>query len=106
MSAISQFMHAAREILDEQDRRANPNQPPFFVRTTWLFVELEELALPGEAATFEAIKVARLSGDIAQCSRLVDQVHAASEDRAGANQRHQRQQICGWIKEQIKRETK
>jgi hypothetical protein len=105
MSALSQFMHTARAVLDEQDRKANLDQPPFFVRTTWLFTELEELALPAEAATFEAIKGARFLRDIDGVGRLVDQVHAGSAGLE-ASQCHQRQQICGWIKDQIKRETR
>jgi hypothetical protein len=99
-------MHTARAVLDEQDRKAaNPDQPPFFVRTTWLFTELEEMATPDEAATFEAIKGARFLRDIDGIGRLVDQVHAGSA-ALDASIRHQRQQICGWIKEQIRRETK
>ncbi len=100
MSALSRFMSTAREILDEKARQ---DRPPFFVRTTWLFAELEELATPDEVETFVAMKVARLRGDIAGVGRLVDQVHANSATGA---QRHQRQQICGWIKGQIEREGK
>ncbi|CAN7381282.1 hypothetical protein LJR220_003391 [Bradyrhizobium sp. LjRoot220] len=105
MSQLSRFMSTARAVLDEQDRaKVNPNQPAFFVRTTWLFAELAELAQPGEAETFKAITIARLGGDIAACGRLVDQVHAASSSMDGA-MRNQRQQLCGWIKDQIKREA-
>lgn len=106
MSPLTRFMNTAREILDEQDRKAaRTDQPPFFIRTTWLFAELAELRLPDEADTFKAITVARLGGDIAGIGRLVDQVHANSEALTGAH-RHQRQQICGWIKDQIRREGK
>lgn len=103
MSNLSRMMRTARAILDERDRK--PAQPPFFVRTTWLFTELEELAQPGESAAFAAIKIARLGGDIGQCGRLVDQLHARSETLDPAI-RHQRRQICGWIKDQSRREGK
>lgn len=106
MSPLTRFMTAARGILDEQDRKAaRTDRPPFFIRTTWLFAELADLRQPSEADTFKAITVARLSGDVAAIGRLVDQVHANSEALTGV-QRHQRQQICGWIKDQIKREPK
>lgn len=103
MSALSRFMTAAHAILDERDARKD--QPPFFVRTTWLFAELEELAQPDEADIFTAIKVCRLRGDIAHVSRLVDKLHANSATLQDP-QRHQRQQICGWIKDQISKEPK
>jgi hypothetical protein len=104
MSALTQFMHTARAVLDEQDRVAKA-QPPFEKRTPWLFECLEELALPGEVELFVQMKVARIRGDLGAIGRLVDQVHAGSAGLE-ASQRHQRQQICGWIKEQIKRETR
>src|SRR5260370_26810839 len=101
MSALSRFMSSAREILDEKARQ---DRPPFFVRTTWLFAELEELALPDEVETFIAIKVARLRGDIAGAGRLVDQIAVNSEPMTEGRQRHERKQLCAWIKEQIERE--
>ncbi len=102
MSAPAHFMSTARAILDERDVRKD--QPPFFIRTTWLFAELEELALPGEIETFIAIKVSRLRGDIAGAGRLVDRIHAASVNLDSV-QGHQRRLICGWIRQQIARET-
>lgn len=107
MSQLSRFMTAARTILDEKDRAAAPKQqPPFFVRTTWLFAELVDLALPEEATTFKAITVARLEGDIETVGRLVDQIAANSETMTDGRKRHERRQLCGWIKEQIEREPK
>jgi hypothetical protein len=106
MSAVTRFMTTATAIPDEQDRQAIKQQPPFFVRTTWLFGELEELALPEEAETFKAIKVARLSGDITPISKLVDQLVSNTEPIADGRQRHERRQLCAWIKEQIEREPK
>ena len=104
MSALSRFMSTARNILDVKDKPPRKDQPPFFVRTTWLFAELEELAMPEEVETFMAIKVARLQGDIAQAGRLVDQIAANSEPLTDGRQRHERKQLCAWIKEQIERE--
>jgi hypothetical protein len=102
MSNLSRMMSTARAVLDEKDK-ARTDQPPFFVRTTWLFAELADLALPSETETFKAITIARLGGDIGQVGRMVDQVHAGSATMDEAR-RHQRQQICGWIKDQIRRE--
>lgn len=104
MSALTSFMRTATAVLYERDRRAE--QPPFFTRTTWLFAELAELALPDETEIFKSITVARLQGDVAQIGRLVNQVHACSGDLADAGKRHQRMQICGWIKDQVRRETR
>jgi len=112
MSALSRFMSTARAILDEKERAAavptdpKKDQPPFFVRTTWLFAELAELAQPEEAEMFQAITVARLGGDIGQCGRLVDQIAANSEPLTDGRKRHERKQLCGWIKEQIERESR
>ncbi len=106
MSALSRFMTNARAVIERHDRKAAPpkQQPLFFVRTTWLFAELEELALPEEIETFMAIKIARLQRDIAQCGPLVDQIAANSEQLTDGRQRHERKQLCAWIKEQIERE--
>lgn len=104
MSALSRFMSTARQVLDEQDRKASKAQPPFFVRTTWLFTELELLVLPGEHAAFKEMQIARLHGDIAQAERLVAQVLATTEAMPAGRERHERQQLCGWINEQIERE--
>lgn len=104
MSNLSRFMSTARAVLDERDRKAaNPDQPAFFVRTSWLFAELEELALSSETETFAAIKVARLGGDIAHCGRLIAQIRTSSETLPG-QQHYERRQLCDWIKDQIKRE--
>lgn len=102
MSALRDFMTTATSILDEQ---ATPKlQPPFFVRTTWLFAELEELADPGEADIFAAMKVARLRQNVAGVGKLVDLIAANNETMTDGRQRHERRQLCNWIKEQIKRE--
>lgn len=110
MSTLSTFMHAAREILDEQDRiatnqAARKEQPPFLVRTTWLFAELAELALPAEAETFKAITLARLAGDLARIGLLIHLIDASEAEMPG-RQRHERRQLCVWIREQIEREPR
>lgn len=105
MSALSQFMHTARAILDEKDRAATKDQPPFFVRTTWLFAELEELALPGEANTlFAALKVARLRQSIASVAPLLATIEANTAAMEIGRHRHERSQLALWIREQIERE--
>lgn len=104
MSQLSRFMATARDILDEQDRKATPKaQPPFFVRTTWLFAELEELALSSEAGIFQAIKVARLGSDLQAIPLLIAQIRSSSCGLPG-RQHYERRQLCDWIKEQIERE--
>lgn len=103
MSALSRFMSTAREILDEQAPKA---QPPFFVRTTWLFAELEELALPVEASLFAEMKVARLSSDIGGLTGPLTQIETITALMPAGRQRHERQQLTNLIREHIKREGK
>jgi hypothetical protein len=102
MSALSKFMTTASAILDE---KAAKTQPPFFVRTTWLFAELELLATPDETVLFADIKIARLHGDIAAVTRIVERFGATTEQMPSGRVRHERRQIAGWIKEQIERES-
>jgi hypothetical protein len=107
MSNLSRFMSTARDILDEKDRVAEPKaQPPFFIRTTWLFAELEELALPEEAEVFTAIKLARLRNKIAEIVPLISQIKSDNLRMTDGRQRHERNQLCAWIIEQIEREPK
>jgi hypothetical protein len=107
MSALSRFMTTTRNIRDEQDRKAaRTDQPPFFVRTTWMFAELEELSLLGEANIFAAMKIARLRQNVAGIGKLVDLIIANNEILTDGRQRHERRQLCAWIKEQIAREPK
>lgn len=97
MSALSRFMFAAREILDEQDKQRlapNPHQPPVFVRTNWLFVEIDE-ALAKSTEIAGQIKVARLNHDIALATNL-------SADLARVSR--QTTQLCAWAEEQFQRE--
>lgn len=106
MSPLSRFMSTTTAILDEQyPKCARPDQPPFFVRTTWLFAELEELAEPGEAQIFTAIKVARHRQNIAGIGKLLELVDVNSAVLADGRKRHERGQLCKWIREQIAREA-
>jgi hypothetical protein len=102
MSALSRFMSTARGILDEKP--APKAQPPFFVRTTWLFAELEELATPDEIETFMAIKIACLQCNVAKIAPLIEVIAINSERLTDGRQRHERKQLCAWIKEQIARD--
>lgn len=105
MSALSQFMHTARQVLDEQDRKASgKDQPPFFVRTTWLFAELEELGTTVEASLFVEIKIARLGNDIGALSSPLTQIETITALMPSGRQRHERGQLTTWIREQIERE--
>ena len=105
MSALTRFMSTATAILDLQDHKAErKDQPPFFTRTTWLFAELENLAEPDETSIFEAIKVARHRQNIDGCGKLLDLIEANNETIADGRKRHERRQLCKWIREQIARE--
>ncbi len=106
MSTLTRFMTTATSILDEQDRNAaRKDQPPFFVRTTWLFAELEELAEPGEVQIFTAIKIARHRQNIAGIGRLLELIDANSAALADGRKRHERRLMCVLIREQIAREA-
>jgi hypothetical protein len=76
MSTLSQFMHGARAILDERDRNRiapNPHQPPVFVRTNWLFVEIDE-ALTKSQELARRIAVARLERNPSEVLRLSEEL--------------------------------
>lgn len=106
MSQLTRFMHTARAVLAEADRKASGNdRVPFFVRTTWMFVELEELATASEANIFMRIKVARLGKEVAALVPLLDLIDANTHAMGAGQLRHQRGQIVIWIKEQIIREA-
>ncbi len=105
MSAVGRFMTAASAILGEQDRKAVAQRPPFFLRTTWLFAELEELSTPDEAPIFAALKIARLSNNVAAVVPEVSRVKSNTMTLADGRQRHERNQLCAWIIEQVERET-
>lgn len=108
MSALSKFMHTARAVLDEQARKDNPgkDRPPFFLRTTWLFAELEELAIPADNDTTVKIKFARHIQSIAALPPLLDQIEANTATITDdSRKRHERNQLCLWIREQIAKES-
>lgn len=96
MSQLSRFMSLTRAILDDPDRRApNPHQPPVFVRTNWLFTEIDE-AIAKAAELSEQIKVARLNTNVVAASQLNDEL------------RHtlwQATELCKTADEQFKREV-
>ncbi len=106
MSNLSRFMSTARAVLDEKEKLQN--QPPFFVRTTWLFAELEELALHGEAETlFAALKVARLRHNVESVLPLLAKIEANTVAVLEPGpKRHQREQLARWIRDQIEKELK
>ena len=106
MSALSKFMHTAHAILDEHQRKASPNadQPPFWTRTTWLFAELEELALPNETNIFAALKVARIRNITASVGPLLKLIETNTGVMPPGRERHQRGQLCTWIREQVAKE--
>jgi hypothetical protein len=105
MSPLKQFMDGATQILDAHERMAAPKaQPPFFVRTTWLFSELDLLVLPDEHALLKGMKIARLNKSLPEISRLLALVETNTRQMDPGRQRHERGLICGFIREQLKRE--
>lgn len=98
MSALTHCMRTTTAMLRK-------DQPPFWVRTTWLFAELEELRLPEEAGAFAAMKAARLTGDFWKLSQLLADIDENTKQLPASRQRHERGQLVAWIKEQIEREA-
>ncbi|MCC8963720.1 hypothetical protein H8A95_15730 [Bradyrhizobium sp. Pear76] len=106
MSTLSRMLTTATAILAEQDQDAGrKDQPPFFLRTTWLFAELELLAPPVEENIFQRIKIARLSKDVAALGPLLDLVDANTGVMEDGRRKHERKQLVSWIREQIAREV-
>lgn len=104
MTPLKQFMDGATQILDAHERRAMVQQPAFFVRTTWLFSELELLSTPGEADLFRGIKIARLNGNIGAVAAIVAQIEDNTQAMEVGRARHERGLVGGFIREQLKRE--
>jgi hypothetical protein len=98
MSALSRFMSTARHILDQNDREASPprkEQPPVFIRTTWLYVEIDE-GIERAKTLSQQIKIARLNSDTAEVRRLTNQIIRTVTQVA---------EICNWADEQFQREN-
>lgn len=75
MSAITQFMHRAHATIDERRFAPDPSRPPIFIRTNWLFVEIDE-ALEKAAQIAEQIKIARVSANVAAAAQLNERLRA------------------------------
>lgn len=110
MSAVTRLMHAANlatATLDEQDQINSPlDQHPFFVRTHWIFIELEFLALPSETAIFEQVKVARLQCDPTTAMMQVELLKKNTEQLPRGAVWHQRSKMCEWVEDCFKKEPK
>lgn len=95
MTPLTRMMQTATAILDEQQRLApNPHQPPVFVRTHWLLVEIDE-ANQVVATIAAALKVARLDTNVAEAARLTVALVIATQQLA---------QLSIWVREQFERE--
>lgn len=84
MSPLSRFMHTARQILQahEAERVAPaPSRPPVFVRTNWLFVEVDE-AIVLAAVLAARIKEARLANDVAAAAQHAQALAAITRQLA------------------------
>jgi hypothetical protein len=96
MSPLSKFMHTARTVLDDHERMApSPDRPPVFVRTNYLYVEIDEAIELCARLSHEA-KIARLKTDIAETKRLTAEIARVSR---------QLTKLCAWADEQFKREA-
>ena len=98
MSAFSEFMSAALEKLGELDdeRRApNPNQPPVFVRTNWLFVEIDE-ALRKASDLSARIKTERVQTNVPETARLNIELCAVT---------YQLALLTVWVDQQFRKEV-
>ena len=97
MSILGDFMQAARQILDEQDAQRlapHPFRPPVFVRTNYLFVEIDEaLATATKLAT--QIKAARLENNPRRARELNKQIACVLRKAA---------QMAAWIEEQFRKD--
>jgi len=95
MTPLTRMMHAATAILDDPQRLSpNPHQPPVFVRTHWLLVEIDE-ANQTVATISAALKVARLETSVAEAARLATALVVATQQLA---------QLSVWAREQFDRE--
>jgi hypothetical protein len=95
MSPLSRFMHTATAILDDPQRLApNPHQPPVFVRTHWLFTEIDEANAKVSALTAR-IKEARLQTNVAEAARLALELVIITQQLA---------QLSVWVRQQFDRE--
>lgn len=84
MSPLSNFMRAASAFLDcRDDQRVapRPDQPPIFVRTNWLFIEIDE-AHENAARLVQQIKIARINCDVTGAARLVADLLIISKQAA------------------------
>ena len=72
MSPLTRFMSAANAILAEQDAQRvapSPHRPPIFVRTNYLFFEIDE-ALARAQALASQVKTARIENNAAKAREL------------------------------------
>jgi hypothetical protein len=97
MSPLTRFMNTASAILNEQDARRlppEPTRPPIFVRTNYLFVEIDD-ALALAAAIAAKIKIARIENNVTETVRLNADLGRASRQLA---------QLSAWVEEQFDKE--
>lgn len=96
MSIWARAVNTAHAILGEQKPAvASKEQPPVFVRTTWLYVEIDE-GIERAKTLSQQIKIARLNSDAAEVRRLTNQIIRTVTQVA---------EICNWADEQFQREN-
>lgn len=98
MSPLSRFMRAATEILNSQDAKRLPPaplRPPVFVRTNYLFIEIDEATEEITKLNLQ-VKEARLNHNVAETKRLTLEV---------GKKAFQVVQLCSWANEQFEKEA-
>ena len=112
MSAFTRLVDTARVILDEYDAaRLNPrpDRPPIFVRTHWLFIEIDEVLAkvadgPAKIGVLSTrIKEARIANSSAEASRFTRELETIAKELAIVS--FQLAQLSTWAREQFDRES-
>lgn len=97
MSILGDFMQATQKILDECDRQRlapNPYRPSIFVRTNYLFVEIDE-ALTRATSLATQIKAIRLENNPVKARELNKEIARVLRQAA---------QMAAWIEEQFRKD--
>ena len=97
MSVLTRLMNTTQQILDEHDAKRlapSPYRPPIFVRTNYLFVEIDE-ALATAAALTTQIKIARIENSPARARELNKQLLRITRQAA---------QMAAWVEDQFQKD--
>lgn len=97
MSVLNRFMHTARAILDERKLvdAAPKEQPPVFIRTTWIYSEID-VSIERATTLSHQIKIARLGANMDEAVRLTNDLTRTARQIA---------EMSRWANEQFQREV-